>query len=192
MKYRPLQEQIGKRYGKLHILAPFGKDKKSRTIIIAHCSCGNFWKGVLNGVLNGTTRSCGCMLNKNPRRGNTHPCWRGGRTIASTGYVRIKLPNHPRADTKGYVAEHALVMEQSIGRPIVLGETIHHKNGIRGDNRIENLELWVGNHTSGQRMNDYVEEIKALRLKIDQLVEENIKLRLEIAKYSLKVGVNVQ
>ena len=56
----------------------------------------------------------------------------------------------------GYVLEHVKVMSEFLGRPIRPGETIHHKNGVRTDNRIKNLELWASNHPSGQRITDMV------------------------------------
>lgn len=45
-------------------------------------------------------------------------------------------------------------MESRIGRKLRPGETVHHKNGVRDDNRAENLELWTKNHTPGQRVTD--------------------------------------
>lgn len=57
------------------------------------------------------------------------------------GYIEIYCPNHPSANKSGYVMEHILIMEKAIGRHITKDEVIHHKNRIRDDNRIENLDL---------------------------------------------------
>jgi len=67
-----------------------------------------------------------------------------------------RAPDHPRAKSNnGYVFEHVLVMEETIGRYLDYpGETVHHKNGISDDNRPENLELWTGNHPSGSCVSD--------------------------------------
>jgi hypothetical protein len=67
-----------------------------------------------------------------------------------------KFKDHPNSDKNGRILEHILVMSNYIGRPIQKGEIIHHKNGIRDDNRIENLELWTCSHPSGSRVKDKV------------------------------------
>lgn len=73
--------------------------------------------------------------------GAKHPKWRGGRSVASNGYVLIRLPGHHLADVRGYVYEHRLVAEQVLGRALTAGEIPHHKNGIKTDNRPENIEV---------------------------------------------------
>jgi transposase-like protein len=64
-----------------------------------------------------------------------------GYKVKDSGYVCILSPSHPRADKVGYVPEHTLVMEKRIGRYLKENEVVHHINGIKGDNRIENLKL---------------------------------------------------
>lgn len=68
--------------------------------------------------------------------------WKGGRFKNSGGYILIKSLNHPYADKYGYVLEHRLVMETHLGRHLLPTEITHHINGIKDDNRIENLMLF--------------------------------------------------
>lgn len=65
----------------------------------------------------------------------------GHKKRRKDGYVAIYIPSHPRKNKDGYVMEHDLIMEKHIGRYLNDDEIVHHKNKIRNDNRIENLEL---------------------------------------------------
>lgn len=78
--------------------------------------------------------------------GEKNHAWKGGR-YEDQGYIRVKDHAHPYRNTSNYVAEHRLVVEKSIGRILYPWELVHHKNGIRNDNRIENLEIkYRGEH----------------------------------------------
>ena len=70
------------------------------------------------------------------------PNWKGGRKKNPQGYVLVYLPSHPQAQG-GYVKEHRLVMEQKLNRLLIASELVHHKNGVKDDNRPENLILVV-------------------------------------------------
>lgn len=101
-------------------------------------------------------RSCGMRYagsQRNPPRGPTHSNWKGGRHIRKRdGYVQIRTD-----DGNGgriYFLEHRYVMEQHLGRALEADETVHHLNGDKADNRIENLELWTGRHGKGVRIHE--------------------------------------
>ena len=77
------------------------------------------------------------------RRGANHPMWCGGENVDKDGYVYVSCPGHSKANRRGYVFKHRLVMESHLGRTLEGDEIVHHKNGNRADNRIANLRLYV-------------------------------------------------
>jgi DNA-directed RNA polymerase subunit RPC12/RpoP len=64
-----------------------------------------------------------------------------GFVVDPKGYKLLYMPEHPRASKNGYIMEHRVVMEAVLGRPLLKTEVVHHKNGIKDDNRPENLEV---------------------------------------------------
>ena len=111
-----------------------------------------------------TTKRCRSCHNKSQalERGNN---WKCGRYV-QRGYIFIKLSQgdffYPMADHQRYISEHRLVMAKHLGRCLHSWEIVHHKNRVRGDNRIENLELYGEYGHKGitmmQRKIDYLQK----------------------------------
>lgn len=81
------------------------------------------------------------------------------KRIDQHGYVVIVVPPEEKAVcglaiNQWQISEHRYVMSKHLGRPLEKGENVHHKNGVRADNRLENLELWSKSQPPGQRVSD--------------------------------------
>jgi len=151
-----------------------GKDPNSKFIWQACATCGKErWIR-----LNASQLLCPrCAAKKRNKKGDRHWNWRGGKGM-SHGYVILWIsPSDfffPMADSNGRVREHRLVMAKHLKRCLLPWEVVHHKNGIKTDNRLENLQLIPCNTGHNTR----------LQLVIRKLQRENTKLRniLKIAK----------
>lgn len=103
--------------------------------------------------------------------------WRGSiySFLSSHGYVILGNTGHPNCGKRGMIPEHRYVMAKHLGRPLLDGENVHHKNGDRTDNRIENLELWVSSQPSGQRVPDLIRySLEILNRYSEELTQEDI------------------
>jgi hypothetical protein len=81
----------------------------------------------------------------------------GAGSLDHNGYRVVTCHDHPNARKNGVIFEHVLVMSRHLGRALGPDETVHHKNGIRSDNRIENLQLRAGYHPRGQEPEHLIE-----------------------------------
>jgi hypothetical protein len=98
--------------------------------------------------------------------GPNHPHWQGvGRFTSPSGYVLVRDPT-----TNQYVREHRLVMERFLGRPLRRDEIVHHINGVKADNRIENLMVLSPNQHSP--VMQYEARIRSLEAEVDRLRAE--------------------
>lgn len=98
----------------------------------------------------------------------------GDWVLQPNGYMRANRPSHPNSSRTGQISQHTYVMSKHLGRPLTPNESIHHKNGIRHDNRLENLELWSSKtHKPGQRVTDMVEFARSI---LDQYEHDYAKL----------------
>ena len=119
-------------------------------------------------------------LNQEVNSGCNSTSWAGGRKVEN-GYVLVAISKnslyYPMAHNRRYVAEHRLIMAQYLGRCLTGNEIVHHRNGIKDDNRIENLALARSNK---EHFTAPFIELRELRTRITALEFRNTQLEAEV------------
>ena len=171
------------------------KAKKRVWVVCPDCEFGRWLH-----VKHSEGRCCTCAARKiqrernegiRPKRvGDKSPNWRGGKA-RQDGYIPIPLSRDdffaPMMNSANYVTEHRLVMARHLGRCLQSWEIVHHKNGIKTDNRIENLELSESNanhirqHNKGYRDGYLHGMLDGRDARIQDLVKERDELRARLA-----------
>ncbi len=115
-------------------------------------------------------------------RGSKSPSWKGGR-VTDKGYVYVYCPEHPRATkTRPYVGEHILVWEKANSRKLPDEWVVHHSNGIKDDNRPENLIAYP--------KKKHAQLIPEMTQRIRELEKENALLKTVLSENYSRVIVN--
>lgn len=136
-----------------------------------------------------TCSVCGCRIANSTTSGmcrvhfnvaRREPKGAPKRLVVAGGYIALTEHwGHPNARSRGHVLEHVKVMADMLGRPLAPGENVHHINGVRDDNRPENLELWSTKQPQGQRVVDKVAWAKEI---LEQYEPEALAERMSIVR----------
>jgi len=146
---------IGEKINRLTVIEYVGVINQ-RNCWKVRCECGN--EKIVKGISltkSNPIVSCGCYraeLTSQRMSGKNHHSWKNGKPrLNGKGYLEYRY-----GELRG-VKEHRYLYEQHYGIKLLPHQNIHHINGVRTDNRIENLELWDDSQPSGQRVEDKIE-----------------------------------
>lgn len=158
-----IEDLTGRIFGRLEVKEYLYKNSHDRYWeCVCDCHTDKTVSVSISNLLGKNTTSCGCYKKEllSSKQGCNHHSWKGGRFKNTSGYIEISI-------NKEYFLEHRIIMERKIGRKLNSNETVHHINGFKDDNRIENLELWAGTHIKGQRVSDLVKWAKEILLQYE-------------------------
>lgn len=161
--------------GEIKKASEIGKKGSNSRIWHACIDCGTErWVAVTKGL------PVSVLCRKCHQRGERHYHWKGGRFLCK-GYIMLTIKPDSyfisMADKRCNVLEHRLVMAKHLGRCLLKSEHVHHKNGIKTDNRIDNLQfISQADHNIYNELCHNCElrkEIRMLRWEIKQLLEKS-------------------
>jgi len=116
----------------------------------------------------------------------------GGKHKTGDGYISVFVPRHDffrtMASKSGYVLEHRLVMAKHLKRCLLPWEIIHHINGIKEDNRLENLKLLSGReyHLADTEMKRYINKLQTRITFLEEKIE-SIQAVMDVYEYELHI-----
>lgn len=129
-----------------------------------------------NGVFKSYRKRCKDHHGYNYRKGILNPYWKGGRRTSKDGYVLVlDSRRYERRGLSRYILEHRLILEGVLGRPLLKHEIVHHLNGIRDDNRTENLcliNIKTDKHSTWTLSKDQADRIRRLEKTVKALKGE--------------------
>ena len=173
--------EIGQKFGFLEVISletPMltPKGKPSGAYVICRCKCGREVVVYRGRLFKGETKTCGRKIcTKQSRRETYEKKYSMIYSKTSDGYLRVNIG-------RKRVLVHRFMMEQYLGRELDKNEIVHHLNGIKTDNRIENLEVLLNSDHTKSHAERLIEIavlkklVRELQDKIKQLEQEKIKL----------------
>ena len=177
------------RLGEIRRSWEIGKKGRHKWMWCACEMCGKERWALFNGKINKSVTKICLACNRKKFKEECHGFgfkatrWKGGRRKDVHGYILIHLQLndffYPMADVCGEVPEHRLVIAKALNRCLLPWEIIHHKNGTRDDNRLENLQL-LGDQKYHVIDSIVKRRIKHLESRVTLLEAENVVLKTQL------------